>query len=483
MRRSSESGGAKGLVAFIVVLAVCAGVLLAGRAWLSRYGDPDEVAKRLGDLIGSPVTLEGVEPHPMRRRIVLSGFTMDSYTSVESATLEVNPGALLEREWVFGDVNLYRPVWVLPSRGESVDPFTKGLLLPLSLATRARSVSIDEGMLLGPAGQESLAVGISGRFARTDSASATSPVEAELEWVARDGSEVSLEGTYFTSESSDTVSIKGLRVSADWLELGGRAIGSFECPAWARAELATEDFCGGSLRVWTNYRERSAGPVYEARIVVSGADGAELLWDKLETKLMSSGSIDADFVFAADALSAKPGEDAHLRAEGDIAVAGATIDPSGPLGDLVPLLQQGGVSEIESAAGHVKMSYDGIVLSDVVVRSAGMTWSGSGTVRRDRTVAGALLGRIPAGAIAAEGTAVALIASMLAGRDGRIPAAFSVGGTLEKPVVAFDVDRTADAIAAAGVPQAKELLMGLSPSDKDQIARAVERYLEGANRN
>ena len=67
--------------------------------------------------------------------------------------------------------------------------------------------------------------------------------------------------------------------------------------------------------------------------------------------------------------------------------------------------------------------------------------------------------------------------------DGRIPAAFSVGGTLEKPLLAFDVDRTADAIAASGAPQAVGLLKGLSRSEKDQIARAVEKYLAGANRN
>ena len=76
-----------------------------------------------------------------------------------------------------------------------------------------------------------------------------------------------------------------------------------------------------------------------------------------------------------------------------------------------------------------------------------------------------------------------MFAAMLADRDGRIPAAFSVGGTLEKPSIGFDVDGTADAIAASGKPQAKRLIKGLSRQEKKEIARSVDGFLRGKNGN
>jgi hypothetical protein len=162
-----------------------------------------------------------------------------------------------------------------------------------------------------------------------------------------------------------------------------------------------------------------------------------------------------------------------------VRIVDAVIDPDGPLAELIPVLRQGGGSGIESISGHLDISHEEVLLQDVTASSSGMIWTGSGRVGRDGSLSGVLLGRIPAQAIGAEGTAIALFAAMLAGRDGRIPAAFSVSGTLEEPSIGFDVDGTADAIAASGKPQAKRLIKGLSRQEKEDIARTVDDYLRG----
>lgn len=477
-RFCSEFGGVRGPL-LLVLAAIAVSLYAAGRMWLSRYANPAAISERLESVIGSPVRVKGVETRLLRREIVLTGFEMEASTAVESAALELNPSALLSGDWEFEDVDLYRPAWRVPGHGEERDAFMRGLLLPVSVAMRAKSVTIREGVLLGPGGGDSLVTGINGRLARQSLDSPYAPVEAALRCSLRDDEELSVEGIYIISETGDSISVGNLRLAAHDLSLEGSARGSMGSPAWARAELASGDFHGGSLKVSAGYEEETRRAAYSVRVQLAGADGKTLLRDRSGVRLVSSGCVDADFTIDGDVTDLSRADGVLSGAKGDVRIVDAEIDPGGPLAELASILEQGGGSHLKSVSGHLDISHEEIVVRNMIAVSAGMKWTGSGKVRRDGSLSGSLLGRIPAEAIGRKGTALSLVAAMLAGQDGRIPAAFSVGGTIENPDVRLDVDGTADALEASGRPQAKQLLKGLSRSEKDDIAKEVNDFLRG----
>lgn len=474
--RCGIAGGAKAVVLLLIFAAGLAAVLLAGRIWLSKFENPEELSKRLGELAGSSVRLEEVHASPLRGKVVLGGFEMDAYTSVNSAELDVAPFDLVRGNWVFGDVELHGPVWRLPAPGSEMEPFTKGLLLPLSLATRAKSVALSDGVLLSLSGEDTVAKGIRGKFSSADLPHDGAPVKASVECVVRGAGPVSVKGTYLASVSSDTVHIEDLLLEMLGLSFAGEMVGSYESPAWARAEMDSKDFFDGSLTMSAAFRESARSPACEAHLLMAGVDGSELLRAAGAADLLSSGVLNADIIIDRKTESHHEGVSFPVRAEGKVEVRDATLNTAGPLRDLATVLQQGGASSIESGRGHFVVSPLGIQVGDIAVTTSGMKWTGSLRAKWDGSLSGRLLGRIPAQAIGAPDTPAGLVAGMLAGRDGRIPAAFTVGGVVERPTLSFDVDGTADAIAASGMPQAKRLLEGLSPSDKEEIARAVNDF-------
>lgn len=472
----SERGVARGVWIVVALGAIVAGGLLALRALLAGFADPVKVAARLETLIGEPVTVENVEVHPLRSEAVVRGFELTPSTRVESAVIGLNLRSALSGDWELRKVELIQPVWRVPRANDDIEPFLKGLMVPLYLATRADLVTLGEGVLVEPAGGDTVATAIRGEMSRRGADGSGTIVESKFAGSISGLGDVSASGLYSISGTGDTIRVEGLRVSAIGQQFMGSAAGSIGSPSSARADVSSKDFHGGSLMLSLTFNEEPEGLIVVTHLVVKDSDGAGLLRDRFALSLITAGRLNADLVLeggANDLLGYGPG---GFIARGDVSIENAALDSGGPLAELIPVTSGAEGPEIERASARLEISRIGVHVRDMLIEGGGMAWTGRGRVASDGALSGSLLGRVPAEAIGREGTALALVTSLLAGRDGRVPAAFTVAGTLERPVVSFDLEATAEAAAASGRPQARQLVKAMSRSDVEKYSRTVDDY-------
>jgi hypothetical protein len=476
---ASERGVSRGVAAPAIAVAVLAVALIAGEAVLAHYTDPSSVSQKLEDALGVPVTVGDVEVSPIRLKAILKNVELGPRTTLRSAAVRFDLASLVSREWSPREVALSRPVWTVPASAGEMEPFLKGALLPLWLADRASSVTIDDGALLAGDRKTELCSELNGRFSRTSGAGPSHGVELNLRGIVARCGEVSAEGRYSKLEGADSANVENLILSCAGRKLELIATVTWSAPSKIGAELASADFCGGSAEMSVRLREGPPGGTLVVHADLDGCDGARLLGEGVGLDVLESGALSAGVDARADLSDLGRFGLGGFEATCTVEVTNAVLSPSGPVAEVLPLASGAGGRLVESAAARVAVSRAAVVIQNMTVACEGITWNVVGRVGRDRSLAGVVVGRVPAEMIRGDGTAVSLVKAMLADRGGVIPAAFKVGGSLDDPRVHFDVERTAEEAAAGGRPQARQLLKAMSRSDIERLNRKVDELLGG----
>ncbi len=479
----SESGVARWALIPAILAAIVAVGLIAGNALLSRYASPDRVAGALEGALGMPVSVGEVKIRPIALTAVVEDVALGPLTTVRSASVRFDPSSIISRRWKIEAVALSGPVWTLPGSVDEVEPFAKGLLLPLWLAGRAGRVTIEDGTLVGREGETRLCSELHGSLSSAFEETGSRRVEMNLKGVLPGYGEASASGYYSAYAGGDSAVATNLMLSCAGRDISGSARLSWGSPSRIRAELLAPGFYGGTATASLDLGVSSRGEGPGARIELRGCDGAGLLRDGLGLDVLSSGSLSADADLHGDLAEIMGARLGGVEALCTLEVTDAVLSPDGTLAELLPLAAGAGGGKVGSATARLAISQSEIVVKEMTLESEGVTWKIKGRVMRDRSLSGVVVGRVPAEMIGGEGTAISLVKAMLADSRGRIPAAFTMGGSLDHPRVYFDVERTADEAAAAGRPQARQLLKAMSRSDIERLNRNVDALLGGMRVN
>jgi hypothetical protein len=138
-----------------------------------------------------------------------------------------------------------------------------------------------------------------------------------------------------------------------------------------------------------------------------------------------------------------------------------------------------GTMSVEQASARFEMSDKDVLIRDLTINLNGAMWWGSGTVGSGGELTGLIVGRVPVSDLGGGGSALSLVAGLLADGEGKVPVAFRVSGTVSRAVLSFDLDAVVQEAANAGRPQAKSLLNAMSKSDRERLRSTVEELLKG----
>jgi hypothetical protein len=475
----SDGGVSRGALILVVAAAVVAGATIAGVALLHRYAGPDAVASALEGALGVPASVGEVKIRPLELEVSVVDVALGPLTTLRSASVRLDPSSIVSRKWKIRSASLCGPVWTMPSSADEVEPFAKGLLLPLWLADKAASVTIEGGALLAGDGKTRLCSELRGRLSAAPEGETSRRVQAHLEGVLLGFGEASADAVYSTFDGVDSTAVDSLSLSCKGLSFSGAGTLAWDAPTKLRAEIISPELFGGSGVASVRLEQGERGVGLDARVELADCDGAELLRDALGVELLASGSLSADVRLDGRLAGLMSDGVAGLEARCELNVSDAVLNPAGPLAEVLPFAAGARERDVEWATARLAVSGSAIDVLDMTIESEGVTWELKGRVMRDRSLTGAVVGRIPAEMLGGEGTVLSLVKTMLADRDGRIPAAFTVGGSLDDPRVHFDVEHTAEVAAASGRPQAKQLLKAMSRSDVEKLNRSVDQVLAG----
>jgi hypothetical protein len=475
----SDRGSARGLAVLAIVGAVIVLSLIAGDALLSRYVGPDSVSQALEGALGFPVRVGDVKTTPIGLKVVVENVALGARARVRSARVRFDLSSIISRTWEPRDATLSGLVWTLPESADEMEPFAKCILLPFWIADRAVGVTIEDGALLDRDGKTPLCSQLSGRFSCASEGEGSREIEVNLKGNLAPHGEFSAEGRYWTFAAADSAVVEDLKLACAGRRLDVAATVAWGAPSEPRAELVSTDFYGGTAKMSLRIGEGRPGAGIGARVELDGCDGAELLRRGLGLDALESGSLSAEIDARADLPDLVSGGLGGAEARCKVKITEAVLSSGGTLDGVLPFKAGAGGRVIESASARAALSSSAVIVQDMTLESEGVTWKVVGQVARDRSLSGFVVGRVPAEMIGGEGTALSLVKAMLADRSGRIPAAFTITGSIDDPRLHFDVERTAEEAAAAGRPQASQLLKAMSRSDIERLNRKVDELLNG----
>jgi hypothetical protein len=480
----SESGAKRSRVKLYVVvaivLAVCVGLVGAAYLALNRIVSPEAVSSRLENMVGYPVEIGEVSLRPWGMEARVRGFRLEASTGFETVTLRLDPWAALSGEWRLRKAELAGGTWVVPSSEGQWEPFAKGALSPLWLAKHADVVLVKSGELRGSDG-EVLATAIQGEFSLREDPLAVERGRflARLEGMTNGEEKFLVESSYTISEPGDSLVLETLSISLPGLDLEGRALAALKPRPELTLDLSSGDYFGGSLELHARVERQSEGPslLGHAKLSDAAAPGLMTLWSGLT--LLREGTVDAEVdLVGRGAQWWKDGLGGLIKG-GSAEIETAVIDASDPVAAVIPMAGSLGQTEIERAYARFEISDTGVLIQDFAVSLDKTVWRGSGMVGDNGALAGVILGRVPVTALRGGGSALTMVAGLLADAEGRVPVAFRVGGTMERPVLSFDLDAVVQEAADAGRPQAKSLLRAMSKADRERLRRTVDDLLKG----
>ncbi len=473
----SESGVARGV--WIMLVAAALGVAVIAGVWirLSQVSDPENLSARLSSLLGVTVEVDEVGGQLARGTAEIKGVEIGPFLHIESAVLQFDPSSAITGDMEIRSVSLYDPVWTAPGSMQEVGHFTESLLFPFLLATRADVVTIEGGRVLDTSGAKAIATELRGQHEAMSSEPQARRIKSKVSGMLSRHGLISTAVAWSVFGEGDSISVDEFALSAMDFELHGDVELKSKDPPAGRCSLYVDEFHGGSMRVDADLNSGPRGPKIQAVVRLKGCDAAGLMRDEFDLAILTAGVISGELRLRGDTLEWLENGLEGLEVNGDLEIANGVLDRAGPVAELLPPAPGGGEWVIESASAQVTASRRGATTLNLHLSSGAMTWRIYGTVGRDGSLSGVIIGLVPADMIGGGGTALSLLVALLGDREGRIPAAFSVGGSLEEPSVGFDLERTADEAAAAGRPQAKELIKGLSRSEIDQVNREVDAFI------
>ncbi len=461
------------MVPALAVLVVAA--LVAGRALVSRVSSPEGLSDRLESALGTPVSIDEVSVSLLRMAASVRGFSMGGSLTVSSAAADLSLGSLVSGDWGFRGAKISDPVYVLPSSADEAEVFARALLIPVWVAVRSDSVFLTGGRVLGSGREGELARGVEGVLVRAPAEAGLESIEVRVEGETRRFGDAGFSATCLVSDTADSVEIEGALLSLAGHELRGEATLSAKGRPAARVRLSLESFYGGAADISMELAPGASGVALKAHIRLSDCDGAALIREGLGLELFKSGRLSGRFEVEGEVGHLPGAVGDAVEVEGEIEVGNAVVDPEGPLAELIPLPAEG--LKVDRAVAQVLVCRTGETAVDMTLDSAGTTWEASGAVAGSGSLSGTLVGRIPSAVIASEGAAAAIVAGLLADHEGRIPACFSVGGSLENPSVEFDLECTAEEAAKSGRPEARQLVKAMSRTERERLGRKIDELL------
>ncbi len=477
MGNRTESGLARGVWIMLIAAALGVAIIAGVRIRLSQVSDPETLSARLSSLLGATVQVDEVGGRLMMGRAEIEGVEIGSFLHIESAVLQFDPSSAMTGDLEIRSVSLSDPVWVAPGSMQEAGTFAKSLLLPFLLATRADVVTVEGGRVLDTNGGKAIATELRGVHEALSSGPQARRIKSNVSGELSRHGMISTALVWSVFGEGDSISVEEFALFARDLELrGGLELESKDPPA-GRCSLYVDEFHGGSMRVEADLNSGPRGPKIEAVVRFEDCDAAGLMREEFNLAILTAGLLSGELRLRGDALEWLENGLEGLEVNGDLEIADGVLDRAGSVAGLLPLAPGGGEWVIEKASAQVTASRRGATSLNLHLVSGGMTWRMYGTVGRDGSLSGVIVGLVPAEMIGGGGTALSLLVALLGDREGRIPAAFSVGGSLEEPSVGFDLERTAEEAAAAGRPQAKQLVKRLSRSEIDGVNREVDAFI------
>jgi hypothetical protein len=273
--------------------------------------------------------------------------------------------------------------------------------------------------------------------------------------------------------------VKDLTLSTPGLEFTGDALGTVDPAPRASLGLYCADYSGGALMVSATVEGQDDVLSLRGKATLSNADVADLMTRWSGSAPVRSGKLDIEVHLLGEDPGMWKGGIGGLITGGAAEIEDAVFDASEPSAGVIPMAGSAGLVKIDRAAVRFARSEKDLLIHSLVLSVEGSEWRGSGRVGENGGLTGVLLGDVPVSAFSGGGSALMMVAGMLAGGEGKVPLAFRVVGTTSQPVLEFDLDAVAREAADRGRPQAKALLGAMSKDDKERLKRTVEEILGG----
>jgi len=464
-------------LAALIVGVVCVGLVGAVYLLVHRTASPENLSSRLESMLGYPVEIREVSLRPWRTEARVGELKLGSAAAYDAMTVRLDPWAALSGEWRIREASLIGGVWVLPSAPEDWDPFLKGALAPIWIAKHAQVVTLSSCAIVGTDETEIIAKDIGGRFGPCEPLGDCHV--AEIEGLTAGGTGFRLKASYALSERGDSLVVKELALSTPDLEFTGDALGTVDPAPTASLGLYCGDYSGGALMVSATVEGQEDVLSLRGKATLSNADAADLIARWSGPAPVRAGKLDIEVDLLGEDPDRWKGGIGGLITGGAAELEDAVIDASEPSAGVIPMAGSAGLVKIDCAAVRFARSEKDLLIHSLVVSVEGTEWRGSGRVGENGELTGVLLGDVPVSALSGGGSALMMVAGMLADGQGKVPLAFRVGGTMSQPVLRFDLDAVAREAADRGRPQAKTLLGVMSKEDKERLKRTVEEILGG----